>query len=492
MRKIFLPASIAILLTLLGCESSPEQQTPQDQKVDSPLNMQPPFDENEFEPSDSRRNLGSLKLKDIDTSIEQIPGLREILNSGITSDRVVKIAILDNGFENLEAELGKSLPPDLKIEPAPKNLTEMTEHGTRLAQIVYATATGSSTYDPTRKVNIELKLYNSNGFTNFKAAIDALVQDHTDLVLYSQIWEYGGNFDGYGFINAQVQRAIDAGVLWVNAAGNFGLSHYSNFAHRRDDGSLQLPHQQMFIRLEVQKDNTPAKIVLAWSDFGEDINYRTPVDLDFTVYNNSQQLIAESSLIQDGREHGRSNLHSDHAREIVKKNLDKGQYLIKITTKNSQLHPALSFNLSIDGYGINILERPSDSSTMIPADHPSVIAVGALDTPYSSQTTALPFGMRSKPDVWIASRSRFGSELDVRGTSTAAAYAAGTFAAILIARADLAATEMRTLLLNGSLTTPLDLNEHLRSCQTLRDFAEFCGNLPSNARKFNLRWLPIY
>ena len=259
MRNILSLANVAILLTVLGCEVSPEQLPSTDQRAKSSLQPQSPYEENRFKSSDSRTNLGSLKLKDIDTSIDQIPGLREILNSGRNSDRVVKIAVLDNGFENLEAELGKSLPPDLKIERAPKNLTEMTEHGTRLAQIVYATASGSSTYDPARKPSIELKLYNSNGFTNFKASIDALIQDNTDIVLYSQIWEYGGNFDGYGFINAQVQRAIDADVLWVNAAGNFGLSHYSNYAHRLDDGSLRLPHQQSGVKMPAK--NLPEKLV---------------------------------------------------------------------------------------------------------------------------------------------------------------------------------------------------------------------------------------
>ena len=33
-----------------------------------------------------------------------------------------------------------------------------------------------------------------------------------DIILYAQNWQYGGNFDGGGFINSVVEEALSAGI----------------------------------------------------------------------------------------------------------------------------------------------------------------------------------------------------------------------------------------------------------------------------------------
>ena len=53
-----------------------------------------------------------------------------------------------------------------------------------------------------------------------------MVRERVDVVLYSQVWTFGSDFDGTGFINAQVSRALASGAIWINAAGNFGGAVY--------------------------------------------------------------------------------------------------------------------------------------------------------------------------------------------------------------------------------------------------------------------------
>ncbi len=49
-------------------------------------------------------------------------------------------------------------------------------------------------------------------FTNLRAAIDGAIAANVHMIVYAQTWEYGGNLDGKGFINAQFDKAIAHGI----------------------------------------------------------------------------------------------------------------------------------------------------------------------------------------------------------------------------------------------------------------------------------------
>ena len=115
----------------------------------------------------------------------------------------VKIAILDNGFRGWLAEVGKSLPESTVYHDGPVAVDPKSEdpHGLVMAQIL------SGLLNKTQ-INYDLHLYSAFGYTNFSAAVNLLIQQKIDIVLYSQVWEYGGNGDGAGFINTLVNRAL--------------------------------------------------------------------------------------------------------------------------------------------------------------------------------------------------------------------------------------------------------------------------------------------
>src|SRR5262249_4290639 len=136
-------------------------------------------------------------------------------------DRRVRIAVLDNSFYGYQTEVGKRLPADTQYFPGVTSDADRFEdksmHGLFMAILIHEIVLKSGC-----QADYQLSLFNSNGLTKFTDAVNSVVRDGYDIVLYSQVWEYGGNVDSRGFINAIVNKALDAGILWINAAGNFG------------------------------------------------------------------------------------------------------------------------------------------------------------------------------------------------------------------------------------------------------------------------------
>jgi hypothetical protein len=406
-------------------------------------------------------------------SIIRSTGSRFANHRGIRGDKT-KIAILDNGFAGLQKQLGKSLPTDLKVEAAPKNKEQDTDHGTKMAQLTYAAATGSSNWSPAL-AGPDLILFNANGYSNFVHAIDQAIKMQVDVVLYSQVWEYGGNGDGEGFINAQVNRAIASGITWVNAAGNFGMATFSQYVRTDADGQVVLPYLQRFIRVTTSESVTDVKFVLSWNDFANDKDYRTPIDFDFKVFDDRGREIVASNLIQDGREHGNTPGYTDHAREVMKLPLPRGTFFISVSTKNQVLSPHTRIKLTADGYGVRIIDGSREQSLMVPADNPNVIAVGALDAAYSSEL-AWYLQKRTKPDIWVESRVIMDDGMDVRGTSTAAAIFAGSLALALdeslIPRKNPGAAQYA--IKSGMIASFLDQRQANELCRSDLSFANDC------------------
>lgn len=353
--------------------------------------------------------------------------LRSYRNRG--NGKPLKIAILDNGFQGLDLARGTRLPTDVKVQFAPKNAPAPTPHGTRMAEIVYGVATGSTQFHSDVE-GPELLLYNTNGYTNFAHAIEQVIANGVDMVLYSQVWEYGGNGAGTGFINQQVNRVTAAGIQWINAAGNFGRTFYEDYVRLLPGGVVKLPHQSQFLRFDVSQDATPTKIVIAWNDFANTPNYRTALDLDAELWDAQGTVLARANLIQDGQLHqaGAQSRHGKHAREILRGHLNAGSYRIRITTKNASLPSSLRVRIAIDGAHITMHDRSVSGSVLIPADNPSVLTVGASDVDYSAVT----FGndrCDSKPEIAVDSLVTFDNGEVHSGTSAAAAIVAGGLAA---------------------------------------------------------------
>ncbi len=332
----------------------------------------------------------------------------------------LKIGIFDNGFAGLSDSLGKRLPPHIKMEKAFDPRLQVSSHGTKMAEMIYAATTGSVEFNQ----NIghpELYLFNTNGFSNFKTAIDRAIELKLDMILYAQVWEFGGQFDGFGFINAEVSRATKAGIMWINASGNAGRSTYSGMAEAKLGGLVEFSKGADSLKIVVPQNQTPTKIVLSWGDFKDTKDYKTELDFDLILEDTNGKRIQESRLAQTGGEDTEFPGFSAHARESLETVLDSGIYYVKVQYAGGD-SPALgengakkiSFRVTATGMGLRMPDGTPDDSLPIPADHPDVLAIGASDVDYSgaflnnnSLGTRLTASRRPKPDLWLESMVSF-------------------------------------------------------------------------------------
>jgi hypothetical protein len=359
-----------------------------------------------------------------DHALRRAVGLEAWLAAGHHGDPVT-IGILDNGFGGLKNSVGKRLPAGLTVEPSPIQNESGTPHGRVLAEIITALTSGSPVWTPQSRTP-NFKLYNANGFSNFAAAVDRAIKDQVRIILYSQVWEFGGNFDGRGFINHVVDKAVGAGIIWINAAGNYAESSWQGRLMVNPDQTASLPWSGRFIRMNVKEADTPVKISLAWNDFADTKNWRTYRDLDLVLLDAKGRVIDMANKIQDGRDHGNDPTYSAHARETLAVVLPAGDYLLRVDVKSRNFDGYARIRLAADGPGVTFIDKSPDASIMIPADNPNVITVGADDTRSSSRGRTL--GGATKPDVLAPSFIQTDVGAAFEGSSTAAAVAAATLA----------------------------------------------------------------
>jgi hypothetical protein len=449
--------NIAIILAMLtltsACQEYPWQQNDQ-QSQEKPI----------VEPTPTP-TITSIQPLEADNSQDStLVNLGQILKGvNLPSDRKgkgqgIRIAILDQGFSGLENSLGKRLPPHIKVEDeSATNVLAESTHGTKLAELVYAVATGSINYDEDIQ-GPEIFLFNANGFPNLVTAIDGAIKKNVDIILYAQVWEFGGNRDGKGFINAEVNRAIDAGILWVNASGNYGKSAYTAKVelNKRKDG-LVLPFQEKYLRLSVPRDGTQVKISLAWNDFKEDIKYRTAQDLNLYLEDETGTVIKSMEQIQDGLTHEKSDGYSAHAREVFTIILNAGVYHLRVGAKSDNFTDESKFWISADGANVAFLDVKHSDSLFIPNDNPRVLAVGASDVDYSSYR-ADENGKILKPQVKTVSRVNFDSGESYSGTSAASAIAVGQLAAVMSEKGHMSFDTVVNFIECGKLSQKVKLN----------------------------------
>ncbi|MBV2169283.1 MAG: S8 family serine peptidase [Bdellovibrio sp.] len=334
--------------------------------------------------------------------------------------RRLKVAVLDKGFHGYQREIGRTLPAGTRYVPGPVATPENqnVEHGLKMAQILVSLMT-----DDMRATQWmpELTLYNVFGYSNFKAAIDDILIQKVDLVLYSEVWEYGGNFDGTGFINNEVNRATRNGVIWVNAAGNFALTTYNAPIHTVKDEWVQLPDQNnaLAIRCENRNGKCPIKVVLSWNDFKNDVELGTDKDLDLALTDDLLNIVQVSSLKQSKDPQENRPGYSKYPREIISAELSQGLYFLRVKNRSQNFSNRDQLRITVDGEFIVMPSHSQGESILNPADNTTVITVGASDSERSSVSFS-----KDKPDLLAPSSIRVANGGEYRGSSNSAAMVA--------------------------------------------------------------------
>jgi len=341
--------------------------------------------------------------------------------------RPVRVAIFDKGFEGYQAEIGKSLPANTVYFPGPVTAPDdlKTEHGLRMAQIFSSLATDNLKSPGAVEA---FYLYNVYGFTNFKAAVDDAIARGIDIISYSEVWEYGGNHDGKGFINAQVSRATKAGILWINAAGNFARTTYNGSITTLDDDWVKLPDQNNALAIRCEKttaDKCTIKAVLSWNDFKDDVEPGTEKDLDFALTDDLLNIVQTSSLQQSNDPKESRGGYSKYAREILTAEIKPGTYYFRVKNRSKNFGKSDKIRITVDGDNITMPRYSADESILNPADNESIITVGAFDSDRSSVSNS-----KNKPDIMAPSSMQLEAGGEFRGSSNATAIVAAGVALV--------------------------------------------------------------
>lgn len=355
---------------------------------------------------------------------------------GVSFKRKLKIAILDNGFNGYEKQIGVSLPRETFYERYSSderrkgtndgNNYGTSYHGTLMAQTLAGIIRESGVYE-----DYELYLFLTYGYTKFANAIEEVAAGKFDLVLYSQVWEYGGNGDGKGFINELVKKALASGVVWVNAAGNFGRSMKVN----KVDGKLEGQDEYVVFSGKNSKGvqincaplkgskTCPLRLTLAWNDFKDDANTGTDKDLDLYLEKAGGDREAAGVKIQT-TERQNSDRYTLFPRELIEKDIPAGSFTARVQVMSKNFSPSQDWlRITASGSGIK-MKNPSAGETILPpADLPGVIVIGASDDNESGESKKL-----DKPDVKLKSSVRLSDGTNPRSSSLAAAVAAGALA----------------------------------------------------------------
>jgi hypothetical protein len=330
-----------------------------------------------------------------------------------------------------------------------------------MAQLVWA-MTGNSPHGP------HFYLLNANGPTLFHRAVRYAIEQKVDILLFAGSFEAAGNYDGRGSINAIVNEAIAAGIIWINAAGNYGGSVYNGPVEHYRHGYLRLGKSDYSTALRFRNllDENVVTVTLTWNDYTDQEDAGTDKDLDLYVEDDQGRVLGSSTLrqIKGDRPAGPGESRNPRERVVVSDlaaapgrefrirvkmhsgnftNKDRLRILVT-ALRDTHYHDPQTGKMTRP---VQLLDASEEGEVYPPADHPEVITVGEGSRYSSLGPTA---DGRTKPDVVLAdSTAQFSSGEESKGSSNAAAYFAGVVAVIKAAQPSLQARHLLALTRQG-------------------------------------------
>ena len=392
----------------------------------------------------------------------------------LTRVESIKVAVLDYGFEGMGR--GRPYLPEGAVvvehyEPEfvrrnglgdpqyRKPFEPGNSHGRTMAQIVWA-VTGSRSKGP------KFFLLNANGPTMLRRAVRYAIEERVDLILFSGSFEGGGDGDGRGPINRVVSDAVGAGIIWINAAGNYGHRVYNGPIRPLADGYLRLRDGSdvASLRLKNRVDENTLTVTLTWNDYRGDEDSGTNKDLDLYVEDWAGRRVGSGEKVQVAGDRAAGSDESRNPRERVvltdlAANPDAADstYRIRVRAKSGRFAADDRIRILVtathEGYvpvggnapvdAIEFVDASGSGEVFPPADHPLVLTVGDGSPGSSIGPTA---DGRIKPEVIIEdSRAYFTDGQASAGSSNAAAYFAGIVAVLKAAEPGLLASDVRRI-----------------------------------------------
>jgi len=341
--------------------------------------------------------------------------------AGITGSGA-KVAIIDLGFAGLsQAQARGDVPTSVnQHDLTGTGLTSGITHGTAVAEIVHEIAPGA-----------ELYLIKIGDEVDLDQAVTYCQNNGIDIINHSLGWYNTNFYDGTGTIAEIAKRAIRAGVLWVNAAGNEAESHWEGSF---TDGNTDSWHDQSLSFHAAS--GSQVVLYMTWDAWPQ-----ASSDYDLYLYDPASNLVASSTKHQTGTE--------EPTESIITTVPASGTYTVRIKGSGSK-------KLEIYNLYHNISPAMAASSILAPANVGDVVSIGAIDHvhyttgPQESYSSQGPTNDgRAKPDLCAPDNVTTGTNpySPFLGTSGAAPHAAGAAALLLSQQPSLTEPALRARLL---------------------------------------------
>ncbi len=368
----------------------------------------------------------------------------------------IKVGIIDFGYAHYQTLRAKNLVPDPKktmafIQGRRQNqLTttgaKTTVHGTATTEVIYSMAPKAEFYIA--------QVGDGDGSASdgdVAQAMKWLAEQKVNIINFSG----GGHFrshDGTSPLDKQVQQMFDAGILWVNAAGNEGAKHWLGKIQDKNNNQLiDISPQGDFLVIE-KKQSGYLQIVINWDDWADSKQGAKYIDVNAMLLSRSASgQVITVDIAKDSRSLGAS------AIEVISTQVPAGIYYLALTADKY-----IPKNIHVFVEGANLPQNIASGSIGIPATAEASLSVAAWDVRTKNIAVYSSHGYtddgRVKPDIsaptnvmntgyQIAQNRRY------EGTSAASPYAAGFAAAYWSKYPSLSNTELKKRLIQQTTTT---------------------------------------
>ncbi len=352
---------------------------------------------------------------------EALPGMgAPAFWSSLGTGAGVRLGIIDLGFADYEQNLGVELPNHVTVKSFTGDITGGGEvHGTACAEVAHSVAPDADLY-----------LANIGSISDLQNATQWMIDQGVEVISHSVGWFYGAG-DGTGPIEDIVAQARQAGVVWVNAAGNFGLSHWGGtWVGTEGNAYASIPPYTDGIHLPTLAAGYELTLVLLW-DSWQAPNYSQDLDFEIELYDGNGTLIGTSDTEMGGDPYAFREL------DVVAQSQLAG-LTVKIFRKyGDPTNHVLQFFRADQGE-LDPQDQMKNRSLAAPADSPLALAVGAYD--WRDSTGVEDYSSRGPNTAGLVKPDLIGPDMIINsiyspfgGTSAACPQVAGSVALLLSA-----------------------------------------------------------